>query len=82
MRATVIPVDRWVRRDDQAANLSDWPFNDSEIHAIQWYSDSGEIEFVGTPKPPNQPFTDASILEPYLEALQAHLDALAAEQPV
>lgn len=82
MRVTVIPVDCWVRRDDQAANLSDWPFNDSEIHAIQWDADAGEIEYVGKPKPPNQPFTDPSILEPYLEALQAHLDALAAEQPV
>jgi hypothetical protein len=73
MRVTVIPEDRWIRRDDDAVNLAEWSFNDADIHAIQWYDDNGEIEFDGAPKPANRPFTDASLLAPYLEALDAHL---------
>lgn len=73
MRITVIPADRWIRRDDEAANLPDWPFNDAAIHAIQWYDTEGEIEYKGRPKPPNEDFTDPSVLEPYLTALDAYL---------
>lgn len=77
MRVTVIPEDRWVRRDDDQANLSDWPFDDANIHAIQWYGEDGEIEYKGRPKPPNAVITDAAILQPYLDALDAELAAQA-----
>jgi hypothetical protein len=80
----VIPEDRWIRRDDDAANLAEWPFDDSSIHAIQWYGEEGEIEYEGRPKPPNEAFADPSILDPYLAALDAYLEEqaqlLAAEQ--
>lgn len=75
MRITVIPEDRWVRRDDDAANLPEWPFDDANIHAIQWHGEDGEIEYKGRPKPPNQGFTDSAILQPYLDALDAFLAA-------
>lgn len=73
MRVTVIPEDRWVRRDDDQANLSDWPFDDAAIHAIQWYGTEGEIEYTGRPKPPNESFEDVERLQPYLNALDAYL---------
>lgn len=77
MRVTIIPADRWIRRDDVSVNLPDWPFNDSGIHAIQWYDTDGEIEYVGRPKPPNEFFTDATVLQPYLDMLDSHLAAQA-----
>jgi hypothetical protein len=73
MRVTVIPADRWIRRDDEAANLPDWPFDDAAIHAIQWYDTEGEIEYNGRPKPPNEDFTNPAVLQPYLTALDAYL---------
>ena len=75
MRITVIPEDRWIRRDQQAAYLPDWNFDDDNIHAIQWLDGSGEIEFKGDPRPANEPFTDQSILEPYLNALDDYLQS-------
>lgn len=73
MRVTVIPADHWIRRDEQAVNLPDWPFDDVDIHAVQWYDSWGEIERVGNPKPQNEVFTDFSVLSPYLEALDNFL---------
>jgi len=73
MRVTVIPEDRWIRRDDVSANLPNWPFDDATIHAIQWYDTEGEIEHEGRPKPPNELFTDPAILQPYLDLLDQHL---------
>lgn len=73
MRITIIPADRWVRRNDVAANLPDWPFDDANIHAIQWYDTEGEIEYNGRPKPPNETITESSVLIPYLEALDAYV---------
>jgi hypothetical protein len=73
MRVTVIPEDRWIRRDSDQVNLSDWPFDDASIHAIQWYGEDGEIEYEGRPKPPNKTITDPTILNPYLDALDQQL---------
>lgn len=77
MRVTVIPEDRWIRRDDIEVVLPDWPFDDSHIHAIQWYDTEGEVEYSGRPKPPNEAFTDPVILTPYMDALDAYLQQLA-----
>ena len=79
MRVTVIPSDRWIRCDDQAANLPDWPFDDAAIHAIQWYGTEGEIEYIGRPKPPNELFTDSAVLQPYLDALDEYIQQQAQE---
>jgi hypothetical protein len=73
MLVTVIPADRWVRRDDDAAHLPEWPFDDANVHAIQWYDTEGEVEYVGRPKPPNEFFDDVERLQPYINALEAHL---------
>lgn len=81
MRVTVIPADRWIRRDDDAANLPEWPFKDVNIHAIQWYDIEGEVEYTDHPKPPNKIITSPSILAPYLEALDAFLVANLQPQP-
>ena len=76
MRVTIIPVDKWIRRDDASANLPEWNFNDSDIHAIQWYEDHGEIEWKNPQR--NEPINEDTILQPYLTALNEHLAALAA----
>jgi hypothetical protein len=73
MRVTIIPSDKKIRRDDVSAELDVWPFDDSIIHAIQWYDTEGEIEYTGRPKPNNSVFTDLSILQPYLAALDAYM---------
>lgn len=75
MRITVIPADRWIRRDDVAAKIPDWPFEDANIHAIQWYDTEGEIEYTGRPKPQNESFTDLSRLDTYLTALEDFLSS-------
>jgi hypothetical protein len=75
MRVTIIPEDRWLRRDDDMAKLPEWPFDDANIHAIQWYGEDGEIEYDGHPKPPNEAFVDPAVLQPYLDALDAYLAA-------
>ena len=74
MRVTVIPSDRFIRRDnDQVWRLADWPFDDASIHAIQWYETKGEIERNGSPRPANEEIDNPAILEPYLAALDAYL---------
>lgn len=78
MRVTIIPEDRWIRRNSEQANLPDWPFDDANIHAIQWYGEDGEIEYKGRPKPPNQTISDPIILDPYLVALDQWLTDVAA----
>ena len=75
MRVTIIPEDKFIRKDDIMINLPEWNFDDSNIHAIQWYDTEGEIEYKGTPNPPNTSFQDTSILEPYINALEEYLDA-------
>ena len=82
MRVTIIPVDRWIRRDGTQANLPDWSFDDANIHAIQWDGTKGEIEYNGTPKRRNDSFTSAAILAPYLAALDAYLASIPAPGPI
>lgn len=80
MRVTVIPSDKWIRRDDLQINLPTWPFADEDIHAIQWYGTRGEIEYVGDPKPANKITEDQSVIEKYLEAVDEYLIASTAPQ--
>lgn len=71
MRVTIIPEDKWIRKDEISANLPEWNFDDLDIHAIQWYEDHGEIEWKNPQR--NEFITDDSILQPYLTALEEHL---------
>ena len=79
MRVTIVPSDKKICRDGVVVELPDWSFNDSNIHAIQWYDTEGEIEYTGRPKPANEVTTDSAILQPYLEALDAYLASLPPE---
>jgi hypothetical protein len=81
MKVTIIPEDRWIRRDGTQANLPSWSFDDANIHAIQWDGAKGEIEYNGLPKRRNDSFTSATILAPYLAALDAYLASIPAPQP-
>lgn len=71
MRVTIIPADKFIRKDDVSAHLPEWNFNDPDIHAIQWYEDRGEIEWKNPQR--NEITTDDSILQPYLDALDDFL---------
>ena len=46
MRLTVVPSDKVVIKDGKEYTVSDLSYLDSNIHAIQWYDDKGEIEYV------------------------------------
>ena len=66
MRLTVVPSDKIIIKDGKEYKVTDLSYLDSNIHAIQWYDDKGEIEYVdGTPNleitdiaPYNQCVTD------------------------
>ena len=45
MRLTVIVDDLFVSKDGENYNVSDLSFLHSNIHAIQWYDTTGEIEY-------------------------------------
>ena len=81
MKVTIIPEDRWIRRDGTQANLPDWSFDDANIHVIQWDGAKGEIEYNGTPKRRNDSFTSAAIIAPYLAALDAYLASISEPEP-
>lgn len=58
MRLTIIPVDSAVYKD-QVIRYPDLSVCGipQEVHALQWYGSSGEIEFIsvpGQPKPTNE----------------------------
>lgn len=76
MRVTIVPSDKFIRKDNNFLNLPEWNFNDSNIHAIQWYDTWGEIEYTGNPKPLNELIHEDSILQPYLTALDEYLTNL------
>ncbi len=76
MRVTIVPSDKLIRKDDNFIILPEWNFDDSNIHAIQWYDTWGEVEYVGNPKPLNDLIHNDSILQPYLTALDEYLSNL------
>jgi hypothetical protein len=81
MRITIVPEDRWIRRDNDTATLTEWPFSDANIHAIQWDGQAGEIEYKGTPPPPNSSFNSVAMLTPYLTALDEYLATIPPPAP-
>lgn len=44
MRVTIIPVDGVVLVDGEGYNKLDLTFMSPDIHALQWYGTSGEVE--------------------------------------
>ena len=52
MRLTIVPVDKTIVVDGQGYSgiSTDWSWVPSNVHAVQWYGSSGEIEYNdGTP---------------------------------
>ena len=45
MRVTVIPEDGFVSVDGEGYSGLDLSFIPQEVHALQWYTDEGEIEY-------------------------------------
>ena len=64
MKLTVVPSDRLIMLDGVGFNMTEWNFNDSHIHAIQWDGKRGEIEYEDDRA--NVVFTDQSTVEEYL----------------
>jgi hypothetical protein len=65
MRVTVIYDDHYISVDGQGIHFVDnWPFDEENIHAIQWYADHGELEYKDTS--PNLEFTDYPIIAKYI----------------
>lgn len=68
MRLTIIPSDSAVYKDGVMKAWAPLPLDLSgcgipeNVHALQWYGDSGEIEFDSPsptiPKPPNEQITE------------------------
>lgn len=80
MRVSVVPIDKAICVDGVPALLTEWPFADSGIHAIQWHGTEGEIEYpfdpLGQePRRVNEVITDASIVQPYVDAHTAFVIA-------
>lgn len=72
MRLTIIPADRSVAIDGEHRSPLEFTI-DPTIHAVQWYGDRGEVEFVSTPegKPPNQTITSISQFQSAIDAFNA-----------
>jgi hypothetical protein len=85
MRVSVVPIDKAITVDGIGAILTEWPFNDSDIHAIQWYGTEGEIEYPyqlpsKAPRRANEAITDEATVQPYVAAHKAFLIAQQAER--
>lgn len=67
MRVTIVPPDKKITVDGRQLTVSDeeWNFDDNHIHAIQWYDDHGELEWVTTD--PNEKLTSIDIAQPYID---------------
>jgi hypothetical protein len=80
MRVTVIPVDKTIVVDSNPLILEEWDFNDTNIHAIQWYHDYGYVEYVHSnleePRPDNDRVTDQSIVTKYVDAYFSEIPKL------
>lgn len=63
MRLTIIPKDKTVYKDGVAFSNLEWLGTPVNIHALQWFTDKGWLEFLGedefnTDKPANELITE------------------------
>lgn len=67
MRVTVIPPDKTITIDNRMIRFSheDWDFDDDHIHAIQWFENHGEIEWVTTDD--NEELVSIDMVQPYID---------------
>lgn len=79
MRLTVIYDDHFISVDGYGIHFADnWPFDEENIHAIQWYNDHGELEYKNTD--PNYEFTDYITIEKYISHFNTEKDRILEEQ--
>lgn len=75
MRATIIVDDRTVTIEGMATETVDMAGIDESIHAVQWYSTWGEIEYRtdvcahcgGVSRKPNERITDIAPFQPFID---------------
>ena len=67
MRVTIVKVDNKVRKDGQSHNI-DLSDLDENIHAIQWYGSSGEVEYVDASGARNETITSFTPYQKYVDA--------------
>jgi len=79
MRLTVIYDDHYISVDGYGIHFVDnWPFDEENVHAIQWYEDHGELEYKNTD--PNLEFTDYVRIEKYVSHFNTEKDRIEEEQ--
>lgn len=79
MRLTVIYDDHYISVDGYGIHFVDnWPFDEENVHAIQWYEDHGELEYKNTD--PNLEFTDYIRIEKYVSHFNTEKDRIEEEQ--
>lgn len=70
MALIVVPSDRMIMRDGVPHTMPAWPFDDSEIHAIEYIDGKGDKQLKGPPFQ-NVEFTDIDTVQPYIDYLDA-----------
>lgn len=73
MRVTIIPPDNKIIVDGKLIKFSseDWDFDDEHIHAIQWFDDHGEIEWITTDS--NEELETIDMVQPYIDLYLSEL---------
>lgn len=79
MRVTVIYDDHFISVDGQGIHFVDnWPFDEENVHAIQWYQDHGQLEYKDTS--PNLDFNNFDKISKYVEHFNIEKDRLDEEK--
>lgn len=66
MKITVIYPDKFISIDGKGMYFVEkWPFEETDIHAIQWYGDRGELEY--TTSIPNKEINKKSEVQKYVD---------------
>jgi hypothetical protein len=79
MRLTVIYDDKFIKIDGKGMFFADnWPFEETDIHAVQWYDDHGELEYKTAI--PNKELTKKSQIKKYLDFFNEEYAKWEAEQ--
>jgi hypothetical protein len=80
MRLTLIPTDKFISVDDQGLLdiQQDLSWIPSDVHAVQWYDDHGEVEFKDSR--PNLKITELGIYEQAITDFNNELQILEDER--
>lgn len=86
MKLTIIKVDGAVYKDEKSYSNLSLPTVPSDVHALQWNTDKGHIEFVDNVKP-NEEITELpswanNALTAWQQAYDAEQEAIIKKQTV